>query len=452
MKYHVLTFGCQMNTSDSERINTLLQQCGFESCDEMSEADLVVMNTCSVKQKAEDKVWGHVGKVERMKKEKPNLRVGLTGCMVRQSGVAHSYEPGVEKKRDHLFQNSTILDFVFRIEDLGQVPKMLSQIYTQDIGKDFSDELESYFQIRPEYKTAFQVFVPVQTGCNKFCTYCIVPFTRGREFSRPMDEIVSEVEVLVAQGAKDVTLLGQTVNSYRYPDSSRNFSDNNFVELLYRLDKIPGLDRLRYTSPHPMDMKDELIQAHVDLKTMCNHVHLPVQSGSNEILKKMNRKYTREQYLEMIQKVKETIPEVAITTDIIVGFPGETEEDFQATYDLFQDVRFDMSFTSRYSVRSGTYAAKKIPDDISPAEKARRWHELNELLKMIAVENNQSYYSHIYPVLVERRLSDGRYEGMTRSMKRVQFPSSKIGLEGTVVPIKIKSAQAWVLLGEELGT
>lgn len=450
MKFSIMTFGCQMNLSDSERIQTVLKSAGFDYEENPEEADLIIMNTCSVKQKAEDKVWGHVGKLAEIQKKNPDLRIGLTGCMVKSTGISKEYEVPELASRDQLLIQTNDLDFVFRIEDLPQLPKILSVVYEDSLGTDYDDELTSYFQVKPDYTHAFQVYVPVQTGCDKFCTYCIVPFTRKREISRPMQEIIEEVKTLVENGAKEVTLLGQTVNSYRHESSSKEFSENNFVELLFQLDKIPGLQRLRYTSPHPMDMKDELIDAHVKLRTLCPHVHLPAQSGDDDILKRMNRKYTREQFMEIVQKLRARIPGICITTDAIVGFCGETEEQFMNTYHLFEEARFDMSFTSRYSPRKGTYSYRRLPDDISPTEKARRWHMLNDLLKKIAFENNQEYIGRIEQVLIEKKLKDGRFEGTTPSWKRVQFTTKKNLLPGMLVPVKIERVIEWVLLGELL--
>ncbi len=447
MNYTVLTYGCQMNVSDTERIHTMLQQAGFTRTEDLDASDLVVFNTCSVKQKAEDKVWGKIRDVSRGRKHNPNLRVAVTGCMVRDTGV-HSRHSERFHSKDALLRRSDRIDMVFRIEDLQGLPQYLSVIYGKELGQDF-DEENSYFQVRPQYESSAQVFVPVQTGCNKFCTYCIVPFTRKREISRPMEEIVTEVEELVAKGAKEVTLLGQTVNSYTHPDSTATYSDNNFVELLYRINGLPGLDRLRYTSPHPMDMDDELIRAHVELDKLCKHVHMPAQSGDTNVLRRMNRKYSREKYVEVINALRRAVPDIVVTTDIIVGFCGETEEEFMNTYKLFEELRFDMSFTSRYSEREGTYSAKRLPDDVAPEEKARRWHMLNDLLKDIVREKNKEYEGKTVEVLVERQLPDGRLEGFSREYKRVQFPGRK-AFVGHVLPVKVTGSQEFVLFGETM--
>lgn len=451
MKYSVLTFGCQMNISDSERVHTVMKQAGFDFHPTWEDADLVIMNTCSVKQKAEDKVWGQLTKARAIRKKNPKFRVGLTGCMVRKSGVAQKW--GELVSDDKLFQSTDNLDFVFRIEDLPKIPSYLSVLYSKQIGQDYHEDLESYFNVRPDYEKSFQVYVPVQTGCNKYCTYCIVPFTRKREISRPMQEIIDEVRQLVEQGAKEVTLLGQTVNSYRHRSSTNEYSANNFAELLYQIDKIPGLDRLRYTSPYPMDFDDELIRAHVELKTMCNSVHLPMQSGDSEILRRMNRKYTREQYLEVANRIKAAIPDVTITTDTIVGFCGETEEQFQSTAAMFEEVGFDMSFTSRYSARRGTYSDKHFEDDVTPEEKARRWHYLNEVMMRIIAEKNKKYEGKLFPVLIERMKAVGDRmvaEGQTRCAKRVQIAGLKAEHVGQIVPVRITSTQPFLLFGEPL--
>ena len=437
-----------MNMSDSERIHTVLKQSGFIHVQDVEDADLVIMNTCSVKQKAEDKVWGHIGKVAKMRRKKPSIRIGLTGCMVRESGTSTRYDTSF-KSKDVLFSSTEDLDFVFRIEDLAEVPKYLSVIYDKDIGTDYPEELSSYFGVKPEYTKAFQVFVPIQTGCDKFCTYCIVPFTRKREISRPMAEILDEVKVLAKNGAKEVTLLGQTVNSY-HDDTPHEYSEHPFAELLFQVNKIDGIERIRYTSPHPMDYHDDLIRAHVDLDKVCNHVHMPVQSGDNEVLRRMNRKYTREQYLEIIKKVKKSIPDVTITTDFIVGFCGETDAEFENSYDLFQEVGFDMSFTSRYSPRTGTYSARRMPDDVGVEVKAERWHRLNELLKETSLRRNKTHVGSIYTVLVEKKLPDGRYEGMTTTYKRVQFSGKGVEIIGTIVPVKISKAVEFFLHGDQL--
>lgn len=448
MKYSVMTFGCQMNISDSERIHTLLKEVGFEAAPSHEEADFLILNTCSVKQKAEDKVWGQIQNARKQRKINPKFRLAVTGCMVQESGVAGKYQKE-KKKKDKLFAVSDNIDIVFRIEDLPKVPKFLSEVYNKQIGIDYTDDLTSYFGVKPEYAKKFQVFVPIQTGCNKFCTYCIVPFTRKREISRPMNEILQEVQDLAAQGAIEVTLLGQTVNSYTHPSVTSEFSQNHFVELLHHIHAIPGIRRIRYTSPHPMDVTDDLIQAHKMLPKLCKHIHLPLQSGDDAVLRRMNRKYTTERYRHIVEKLRAEVPDIAITTDMIVGFPGETEEEFANTHAFFREIGFDMSFTSRYSERRGTYSAKRLPDDIPGDVKAQRWHALNSLLLEYLQKKNTVYIGKIVEVLVEKKLEDGRLEGMTPDYKRVQFEGSTRQI-GTLVPVKIQQALEFVLLGSPL--
>ena len=447
MKYSVMTFGCQMNISDSERIHTIMKESGFEFEPKSENTDFLIMNTCSVKQKAEDKVWGQINNARVLRKKNKNFRLAVTGCMVRDSGVAKRFQDN--DKKDKLFSVSDNIDLVFRIEDLPKVPKYLSELYGKNIGTDYSDELTSYFNVKPEYAKKFQVFVPIQTGCNKFCTYCIVPFTRKREISRSMNEIIDEVTQLAEEGAVEVTLLGQTVNSYKDPSVTNKYSDNNFVELLYHVHNIPGIKRIRYTSPHPMDVTDELISAHRNLPKLCTHIHLPLQSGDDAVLRRMNRKYTSARYLEIVKKLRMEIPDIGITTDIIVGFPGETEEEFMNTFKVFQKVGFDFSFTSRYSERSGTYSAKKLVDDVAGSEKARRWHVLNNLLLEILEKKNTTYIGKIVEVLVEKKLDDGRLEGMTPDYKRVQFEGNILNI-GKIIPVKIQKSLNFVLLGSPL--
>lgn len=442
-----MTFGCQMNISDSERIHTIMKESGFEFEPKSENTDFLIMNTCSVKQKAEDKVWGQINNARVLRKKNKNFRLAVTGCMVRDSGVAKRFQDN--DKKDKLFSVSDNIDLVFRIEDLPKVPKYLSELYGKNIGTDYSDELTSYFNVKPEYAKKFQVFVPIQTGCNKFCTYCIVPFTRKREISRSMNEIIDEVTQLAEEGAVEVTLLGQTVNSYKDPSVTNKYSDNNFVELLYHVHNIPGIKRIRYTSPHPMDVTDELISAHRNLPKLCTHIHLPLQSGDDAVLRRMNRKYTSARYLEIVKKLRMEIPDIGITTDIIVGFPGETEEEFMNTFKVFQKVGFDFSFTSRYSERSGTYSAKKLVDDVAGSEKARRWHVLNNLLLEILEKKNTTYIGKIVEVLVEKKLDDGRLEGMTPDYKRVQFEGNILNI-GKIIPVKIQKSLNFVLLGSPL--
>jgi tRNA-2-methylthio-N6-dimethylallyladenosine synthase len=441
--YHITTFGCQMNISDSERIAALLGNLGITESPSKEEADVIIFNTCSIKQKAEDKVYGHVRTIERMKKQNPDVRFLITGCMVRQSGVHSRYESEVTSE-DHLFSMIETLDGVFRIEDMMELPAYMEALYQRNFREEQEEKRAHYLSVLPKYQHPFKAFVPIMTGCNKFCTYCIVPYTRKREISRNRDEIIEEVIQLAKQGIKEITLLGQTVNSYRFRSADQE-AKSGFVDLLIKLNRIPGIERIYYTSPHPMDMKDELIEAHRTLEKLCPYIHLPIQSGDNAVLKRMNRNYTREQYLEMIAKLKATVPHCTISTDIIVGFSGETREEFENTLNLYREVAFDFAYISQYSVRKGTYAEKYMEDTVSKEEKKERWHEMNILLKKISHERNNAYLGKTVEVLVEKE-EGGLLEGKTRTAKTVHFPGQK-ELVGKTVQIKIEEALEWLLKG-----
>ena len=402
-----------MNYSDTERLESVLESLGFDQASK-EDADLVIFNSCSIRQKAEDRVYGDM---RNLRRERPNVLIGLAGCMVK---------PGKEEKIVKKMKN---LDMAFRPEDMGDLGEKIQALRPKwNLSVD-EGSLGKYFEIHPKVSSKFQVFVPIQTGCNKFCTYCIVPYARGREKYRDFDEVVDECKLLVSSGAKEITLLGQTVDSYE-----------NFPQLLEEIDKIEGLNRLRFSSPHPSDFSQELIETLARLKTTCPYIHLPVQSGSNACLRRMNRPYTREKYLDIIRRIRKAIPDCAISTDIIVGFCGETEEEFQESYSLFEEIGFDMVYISRYSTRKGTYADRKLKDDIPYALKAERWHKLNDLLKKTAKKANEKYVGREVEVLVER-------EGMGRSReyKEVHFTGGEVG---EIVHVKVTGAKEWLLEGE----
>ncbi|HLG25414.1 MAG TPA: MiaB/RimO family radical SAM methylthiotransferase, partial [Candidatus Gracilibacteria bacterium] len=366
MKYFINTLGCAMNYSDSERVATLLEKLGYERSNVPEETDLYIFNTCSIRQKGEDRVHGQLHNLEQQKKSNPRLLVGITGCMVRSTSSRNS-----EKEvKDGIFKVVDSVDFVFRITDAHKIGEVLAEAEpmldlpqleeASGIGAD-SKDATGYLKINPKYGSRVQAFVPVQIGCDKYCTYCIVPYSRGREQSRNMDDIVTECRALVEHGCKEITLVGQTVNSYglsALDKTSGKFAgmSDPFVELLTRINRFKelGLNRLRFTSPHPADYTDTLIQAHCDLETLTHHFHLPIQSGSDPVLKKMNRKYNIEKYWDIIKKIRTKLPDASITTDIIVGFCGETQEQFDETEKVFEEIRWDMAYLSRYSARRGT--------------------------------------------------------------------------------------------------
>ncbi len=463
LRYQIITFGCHMNYSDSERVAAVLQKAGYQGTAEMNEADLVIFNTCSIRQKGEDRVLGALRNVAALKKANPRLLIGMTGCMVRKTGSRNSQW----QEKDELLKKLKELDFVFNIRETHKLPEVLLDAEPQlDLPDLDNTKLTDYLQIQPQYTSPFQAFVPIQIGCDKYCTYCIVPYSRGREQSRPPQDILAECRKLVENGCKEITLVGQTVNSYglsaldktgglfdyyhRLSAGSR--PELPFIRLLREVNALGelGLSRLRYSSPHPKDFGDELIEAHATLKTLTPHLHLPVQAGDNQVLARMNRKYTIEEYAAKIQKFRATVPEAVITTDVIVGFCGETGEQFENTLKAFREIRWDQAYISRYSQRNGTLASNCFDDDVTTEEKARRWHLVNNLLKEISQEKNNQYPGKTLEVLVERFIPEtGECEGRSRENKVVQFPGSQESV-GRLEQVKIEKALPWVLKGQNV--
>ncbi len=467
--YHLITYGCQMNKSDSERMETILKGVGLDSTDAQEMADVILVNTCSVRQSAEDRVFSLIHSLQPLKEQNPNLIIGITGCM-----------PG--RDRDGAIRKKLpIVDLYFPTKDMGQLPRWLGELRPELVNS--TDTLDDYLKVHPEYHSHTQAFVSIQTGCNKFCTYCVVPFSRGLENNRPLKDILDEIVDLVLHGCVEVTLLGQTVNSYRVPDpevfsknnpyisrllrSARNDKEDHFASLLWEVNQIDGIKRLHFTAPHPLHMTDEVIDA-MTLPAHLNFIHLPVQSGDDEVLRRMNRRYTAAQYLDVVNRLRAKIPDLAIGTDIIVGFAGESPEQFEKTVKLYEKVRFDISYTARYSVRSGTAAAKAFKDDVSLEEKKRRWNVLQEIQERIVMEKNQAYQDKVVSVLVDRheqsKITDemlampdkiqetmasqpGFCYGNSREMKLVRFPGV-VDLVGKIVNVKIKKADMWILEGK----
>lgn len=470
LKYHIQTFGCQMNYSDTERVSAILEKSGYSKAKTLEEIDLFIFNTCSIKQKGEDKVYGMIKNIASYKKANPRLLIGLTGCMVRQTSSKNSEK----EQKDQLLKNRSRLDFVFRITDTHKLPNLLAESETQfdlpeliavDSTKKIrtrsatadltAENLTDYLNVTPNYGSQFQAFVPIQIGCDKYCTYCIVPYSRGREQSRPLEDIYQECLKLVENGCKEITLVGQTVNSYGLSALDKQkplFTEitiHPFTQLLRRLDSLSekGLNRLRYTSPHPRDLNDDLIDAHATLKTLCPYIHLPIQSGDDEMLKRMNRKYTVAEYREKVAKLLAKVPNCAISTDIIVGFCGETDQQFQNTYDLFEEIQWDQAFISRYSERTGTVAGNYFQDDLTAEQKAERWHRLNNLLKVVSRNRHKAFEGKTVEVLVERyNPLTSECEGRSREYKLVQFPGQPEQV-GTIVQAKILQGLDWVLKG-----
>lgn len=440
-----------MNVSDSERISTYIEALGYEPANDFTDSDLVIFNTCSIKQKAEDKALGYMKQMKEIRKNNKSLVVVITGCMIRTSSSRYS------EKRDGLFHRVEEIDIALRIEELPKFAELMREINPElKVDSIKEENLEDYFKIEAAHSSKAQAFVPVSSGCDKFCTYCIVPYSRGREKSRSIEDIFKESEELVEKGCKEITLLGQTVNSYGlsiYDKINKSFAHlpqgkEPFVALMEKIDtlKSKGLKRLRFTSPHPKDMSEQLIDAMATLETSMPYVHLPVQSGDNRTLKRMNRTYTIERYMDIVTSLRKKIPGISISTDIIVGFCGETDEEFENTYAMFKDVCFDHAFISQYSQRSGTFASKHIQDDIPKEVKAERWHRLNDLLRDTSNIQLDRFVNQEVEVLVESQ-KDTDCIGRTPHFKTVKFKSNK-SLVGRIAKIKVNKAKDWMLFGE----
>lgn len=421
LKYFIETYGCQMNEHDSEKLAGMLRECGYTKAESKKEADLILFNTCCVREHAEKRTFGNVGFIKELKQENPRLILGVCGCMMQQKEVA---------KR--LFDRFPFVDLVFGTHELKNFPNMLLNALDEKRVFQISESDGEVIEGLPvERVEGFSTFVNIMYGCNNFCTYCIVPYVRGRERSRLPEDIVNEVRSVVSAGYKEITLLGQNVNSY----SSNGLDFPALLRLVCR--EVPELKRLRFMTSHPKDLSDGLIEAMSELDNLCKHIHLPVQSGSDRILKAMNRKYTSGAYLELVDKLRASVPNVEITTDIIVGFPGETEEDFEATCDLVRRVGYSNAYTFAYSPREGTVAAK-MEDQIPEEEKKRRLNALNAVLAQTVPSNNDKYIGFEGEILVEG--VDHRGEpllfGKLSNFKMVYVEGGE-ELIGSFVPVRV---------------
>ncbi|AUG57628.1 (Dimethylallyl)adenosine tRNA methylthiotransferase MiaB [Acetivibrio saccincola] len=433
-KYYLNTFGCQMNEHDSEKLAGMLSNMGYVETDDVDESDLIIYNTCCVREHAEQKVYGHLGSLKRLKEEKPELKIAICGCMMQQKEVVSH----IEKTYRHV-------DLIFGTHNLHKFPELLYKSFDRD--KMIIDVLYADGQIVENIpvkrKDNIKAWITVMYGCNNFCSYCIVPYVRGRERSREVKDIKEEVMMLGRQGFKEITLLGQNVNSYGKDLSVKV----TFAELLYQLNEVPGIERIRFLTSHPKDLSDELIFAMRDLDKVCEHLHLPFQAGSTKVLKEMNRGYTKEEYLELVMKVKENIPGISLTTDIIVGFPGETDEDFEDTLDIIRKVRFDSAYTFLYSKRTGTPAAKsknQVPDEV----KKERFERLLTLQNSISREINETFLGKKVEILVEgiSKTNDNIYTGRTRGNKIVNYKGSEDDI-GKLKNVLIEEVKTWSLEG-----
>jgi len=430
-RYHVTTFGCQMNEHDSERMRGMLESLGYEEAAERSEADLILFNTCSIRESADNRFIAHLGEAKRLKSEDPSRIVGVGGCWA-------------QSVKEEVFERFPFVDVAF---GPGQIHKLAEFLTTDSIGAQGYFEFEGFSGHLPmKREREFQAWVQISQGCNCRCSYCIVPSTRGREVSRPHTELVEEVTKLAADGVREVTLLGQNVNSYGR--DLRAQGNASFAELLRMIDAIDGIDRIRYTSPHPKDMREDVIRAHVECEAVCEHIHLPLQSGASRILKAMRRTYNRQRYLDRVAMIREHLPDVSLTTDIIVGFPGETEEDFQETLEVVDEVGFDSAFTFIFSPRRGTEAAN-LPDQVPHPVKRERMERLVELVQKHARERAQRFVGRTMDVLVEgpSRNDPARLRGRTRHNKVVNFDGT--AKPGEIVEVEITGATSQTLTGTE---
>ncbi|MFA4941784.1 MAG: tRNA (N6-isopentenyl adenosine(37)-C2)-methylthiotransferase MiaB [Patescibacteria group bacterium] len=434
--YYIITIGCQMNKSDSERIAGYLEDNGFALASSEIKANLVVLTTCGVRQSAEDRVYGFVGKI---KKQNPKAKIILTGCLSDRQDV-----------RKRLGEQ---VDVWLNINDL---PKLMSKLF----GERKKNKPTSYLKIKPKYNSKISAFVPIGNGCDNFCAYCVVPYARGREIYRPAQEILKEVKDLVAKGCKEIVLIAQNVNSYvdvlKSTGSSRRRSappqDDrgiiNFSKLLKKVNDVPGNFWIRFATSHPKDMSDELIKTIANCQKVCQHIHLPAQAGDDKILSAMNRKYTAAHYKNLIKKIRKAMPEAAITTDIIVGFPGETKKQFSNTIKLFKEIKFDMAYIAQYSPRFGT-AAFKLKDNVSREEKKRREEELMKILRKTALENNKKYLGKTTEVLVSGESKKREQYGYTKTNKNVKIKMSNVK-SGEFVKVKITKVEDFGMEGERV--
>ncbi|MDB5085698.1 MAG: miaB [Bacilli bacterium] len=433
--YFIRTYGCQMNEADSEMMAGMLGEMGYAPAEEVEQADFILFNTCAVRENAESKVWGEIGRLKPLKVRNPEMIVALSGCMAQEEPVRQL----VAKTYPHV-------DIVLGTHNIHQLPELIqtardAQETVFEVWERAGDAIvENIPRVRAD---GVKAWVNIQYGCNKFCTYCIVPYTRGRERSRTLDEVVKEVEGLAAEGYKEITLLGQNVNDY-----GLDLRNCDFADLLTAVNNVPGIERVRFITSNPWNFSDRIIEAIASGDKICKHIHLPVQSGSNEMLRRMNRGYTREFYLELVEKIKRRIPDITLTTDLIVGFPGETEEMFQDTLDLVRTVQYDSAYTFIYSPRKGT-PAMKYTDQVSDEVKKERLSRLMQVSEQFTLKAMQCYTGTIQTVLVEgeSKTKSEVLQARTDSNKVVHFSGPKSSI-GKLAQVKILQAGTWTLKAE----
>ena len=436
LHYYIETFGCQMNEKDSEKFAGVLNEIGYTQTQNIKQADFILYNTCCIRENAERKIYGRVGNLRRLKEKKPDLIVAVCGCMMQQEHVLERLRRKYRKEVDIIFGTYNIYKLAELIKTRMEVGYQIIDIWNEH--KEIVEDLPN------ERKYRYKAAVNIMYGCNNFCTYCIVPYVRGRERSRESESIIKEIKFLVADGVKEIMLLGQNVNSY-----GKGLEGGiTFAKLLRDINEIEGLERIRYMTSHPKDFTDELIYAIRDCEKVCNYVHLPIQAGSNKVLAAMNRKYTKEQYLRLAEKIKKEIKDVSITTDIIVGFPGETDEDFLDTLDVVQKVRYDGAFTFIYSKRTGTKAAS-MEGQVLEEKVKERFNRLLEETEKMQEENNAKRKDMVYKVLVENASKNDErlLTGRTEQNVLVHFEGDA-SLIGELVEVKIVETKGHYLVGK----
>lgn len=432
--YLIQTYGCQMNEHDTEVMKGMFEQMGYTATEDRKQADVILLNTCAIRENAEDKVFGELGHLKTLKTEKPDLLIGVCGCMSQEESVV-----------GRILQKHSFLDMIFGTHNIHRLPHLLQSAYfSKELVVEVWSKEGDIIENMPKKREGMRAWVNIMYGCDKFCTYCIVPYTRGKERSRRPEDVIAEVRELARQGYKEITLLGQNVNAY-----GKDFEDieYRFGDLMHDISKV-DIPRVRFMTSHPRDFDDYLIEVLAQRGNLVEHIHLPVQSGSSEILKKMSRKYSREKFLELVDKIKRAIPDVLLTTDIIVGFPGETEEQFEETMSLVSEVGFDSAYTFIYSPREGTPAAG-MEDNVPAEVKKERLARLNALLASICREKNEQMIGQEVEVLIEgeSKNNENVLSGRTRTNKLVHLQGPKSWI-GTFVQAKVIEAQTWYIKAE----
>lgn len=431
MKYYIRTFGCQMNVNDSEKMAGILKTLGYEPAMDWQEADVILVNTCSVREKPDQKVLSALGEFKKLKNINPSAIIGVCGCLAQRAG----YE---------ILQKAPFIDMVFGTTNIHNLPKLLQQAKLGNKAVEILEDIDEDENLLDQYPTVrenrYTAYVTVIRGCDKRCTYCIVPYTRGRERSRRMGDILREVEFLVQDGVKEIHLIGQNVTAY-----GKDLGDVKFWELLYAVASVEGVERIRFTTGHPKDLDEDTIKAMADIQQVCEALHLPIQAGSDKILQAMDRGYTQKEYLQKIELLKKYIPDIALSTDIIVGFPGETYEDYLETIRVLKEVRYDQVFAFKYSPRPGTPAA--LLEYQANEEEVSKWlSDLINMQKEITFENNLKYQDKVVQVLVEEEKEDGQLVGRTRKNKLVYFYGGN-NLLGKIINVKVNKVNRFSLEG-----